>query len=340
MKKTFSKYKRLLIAFLLVFIPLMGVSTFKIDYSITAPGFNEDISSFIVIEEAYHTSSSFHTTSVVVLDGVTILQYLLGNIENTVTVENFPDYYDNLDLNDLDKMSYLMKDDSLFTSLLVGIEYAGYNVNYATYLTVYLTFDYLTPDSLMIGDKILEINGSIDYENAISDIQCNDVVEFKILRNNEEMTVHAKKNELDDGSCSLGVYLAHYTEIIDTTINYEIIDTNIGGPSGGLMQALFIYNQLSENDLAPGLKIAGTGTISIDGTVGYIGGVKQKIITASLNNIDIFFIPHLTDEDDDNYIEALEIYNQLETDMILVGVSSFEEALEYLLNYQVGDVNE
>ncbi len=154
------------------------------------------------------------------------------------------------------------------------------------------------------------------------------------------MTVHAVKNQHDDGTCSFGMYLGYFTELLDTEVDYEIIDTDTSGPSGGLMQALYVYFNLVESDLETGLKIAGTGTIDVFGDVGYIGGIRQKVITASLNNIDIFFVPHLNDDDNDDYIEALEVYNTLDTDMVLVGVSNFAEALEYLNNYTRGDSDE
>ena len=318
----------------------MVISLYRIDYSFTAPGYNDDISGFIVIEDGYDTDGSFHTTSVIVLDKISIIQYLLGSLESTVYVRAFPDYYDDVDLDDLDVMSYLMKDDSLFTSLIVGIHNSGYDIEYESFLTVYLTYAYLTSDSLQIGDKILEINGSTDFQAAYSDIECEDSVEFKILRDDEELTVNAINNEHDDGSCSIGISLAYFTELLETEIDYQIIDTNTGGPSGGLMQALFVYNELIETDLAQGLKIAGTGTISLDGSVGYIGSIEQKIITASINNIDIFFVPHLSDSHNDNYIEALKVYNTLDTDMILVGITSFQDAVDYLLNYESGDESE
>ena len=117
---------------------------------------------------------------------------------------------------------------------------------------------------------------------------------------------------------------------------YEFIDTNTGGPSGGMMQSLYIYNQLSEFDISHGLKIGGTGTIRIDGTVGAIGGIEQKIYTSAMNNIDIFFVPFASN----NYEDALEVYNTLNTDMILVGVDTFEDALNYLLNYEDGESND
>ena len=167
MKKTFIKNKKLIIGFLLLFVPLMVISLYRIDYSLTAPGCNDDISTFIIIEDGSISSSSFHTTSVIVLDKISIIQYLIGSFEKTVSVRAFPDYYENVDLDDLDVMSYLMKDDSLFTSLVVGINNSGHDIEYDTYLTVYLTYSYLSANSLQIGDKILEINGSTDFQTVI-----------------------------------------------------------------------------------------------------------------------------------------------------------------------------
>ena len=42
------------------------------------------------------------------------------------------------------------------------------------------------------------------------------------------------------------------------------------------MFSLEIYNQLVAEDVTKGYSIAGTGTISPDGTVGPIGGIEQK----------------------------------------------------------------
>jgi PDZ domain-containing protein len=107
----------------------------------------------------------------------------------------------------------------------------------------------------------------------------------------------------------------------------------IGGPSGGLLSTLHIYNLLAEEDITHGLKIAGTGTINYDGTVGYIGGVRQKIITAYLNGVDVFFIPHLKEEYTDNYIEAKRVCEELKIldyESWLVPVATLEDALGYL----------
>ena len=342
MKKTFIKYKYYVIAFLVLFIPLMSISIYQIEYSLIAPGLTDNIDTFLIIEGGYNTENTFHTTSVMVVDKVTVLQYLLGNLDNKITVREFPEYYNHINLDDLNTMDYLMKDNSLSTSIVVGIQNSNYNIDYNSYLTVYLIYDYLSPNSLEIGDKILEVNGSSDLETTLNNIACGDTAVFKIIRDDEILSVSAVNNLHDDETCSFGIYLKYYTEIInkDDRVNIEIVKTNTGGPSGGLMQALFVYYSLTASNIETNLKIAGTGTIDIDGNVGPIGGVEQKIITATLNNIDLFFVPHLSDDDNDNYIKALKVLNTLNTDMLLVGVSTFDEALEFLNNYTRGDSNE
>jgi len=342
MKKTFLDYKNYIIAFFVITLPLMFISSYQLDYSLIAPGLINNIDSFIIIEGGYDFNDTFNTTSVIVVDKVTILQYLLGNYDKNVSVNAFPKYYEHIDLGDLNTMDYLMKDNSLSTSIVVGIENSNYDIDYVSYLTVFLTYDYLTPNSLEIGDKIIEVNGSEDLETTLSNVGCDETAIFKVIRDDEIITLNATKNSHDNNTCSFGLYLRYYTEIInkDSRVTLDIIDTNTGGPSGGLMQAMYVYYRLTDVNLENNLTIAGTGTIDIDGNVGSIGGVQQKIITAALNHVDIFFVPHLSDKETDNYIQALKVYNTLDTEMVLVGVSTFDEAIEYLNNYDSGDLNE
>ncbi|WP_430755491.1 S16 family serine protease, partial [Listeria monocytogenes] len=60
----------------------------------------------------------------------------------------------------------------------------------------------------------------------------------------------------------------------------KIDSEKIGGPSAGLMFSLEIYSRFQKDDLTDGKKIAGTGTIDPDGTVGRIGGIDQKVVAA------------------------------------------------------------
>ncbi len=63
------------------------------------------------------------------------------------------------------------------------------------------------------------------------------------------------------------------------------------GPSAGLAFALQVYDALSGHRLANGRKIAVTGTIDLDGNVGPIGGVRQKVLGAVRKHSDIVLVP-------------------------------------------------
>ena len=64
---------------------------------------------------------------------------------------------------------------------------------------------------------------------------------------------------------------------VDVPVEVEFEVEGIGGPSAGLMFALTIVDLLSEEDLTGALVVAGTGEIGLDGRVGPIGGIRQKL---------------------------------------------------------------
>lgn len=66
---------------------------------------------------------------------------------------------------------------------------------------------------------------------------------------------------------------------------------DIGGPSAGLIFSLGVYDTLTPGSLTGGTEIAGTGTISADGSVGPIGGIQQKIVAAADAGAKVFLVP-------------------------------------------------
>jgi PDZ domain-containing protein len=65
----------------------------------------------------------------------------------------------------------------------------------------------------------------------------------------------------------------------------------IGGPSAGMMFALGIMDKLTPGGLTKGRFIAGTGEISVNGAVGPIGGIQQKLAGARAAGATIFLTP-------------------------------------------------
>jgi PDZ domain-containing protein len=66
---------------------------------------------------------------------------------------------------------------------------------------------------------------------------------------------------------------------------------DIGGPSAGLMWALGLYELMTPGDLTGGRTIAGTGTIDLQGQVGPIGGIRDKVVAAQHAGASIFLAP-------------------------------------------------
>lgn len=96
----------------------------------------------------------------------------------------------------------------------------------------------------------------------------------------------------------------------------------IGGPSAGLVFALQSIDLLTEGDLTGGSRIAATGTITPDGKVGPIGGIKQKVVITSREGAQLFLVP------EGNYKEAKAKAKQLGTALEVVGVTGLEDALD------------
>jgi PDZ domain-containing protein len=91
-----------------------------------------------------------------------------------------------------------------------------------------------------------------------------------------------------DGRALLGILIdPQYDFPVDVTIQIE----DIGGPSAGTMFALGIIDLMTEADELDGAVVAGTGTMDVDGRVGPIGGIEQKMYGALRDGAQWFLAP-------------------------------------------------
>jgi PDZ domain-containing protein len=71
----------------------------------------------------------------------------------------------------------------------------------------------------------------------------------------------------------------------------DIASEQIGGPSAGLAFTLEVLDVLTDGELTGGIKVAATGTIELDGTVGQVGGVAQKTVAVREAGAELFLVP-------------------------------------------------
>lgn len=330
MKYVLKKWWFLFAIAMIINLPLLILGCISTDKTMILKGDTSVVEDFVEIENPYSSNGSFSTIFVISMDHSTILQNLIVGKDKQSIVSDMNDSYLHFTMDELSKMGNIQHKSSIYNSLIVAYEAANKvnsNIN-IEYEFDALVVSYYGPNSeFRIGDRIIGINNVYakdDFEafrTDFNDRTTDDV--YIVQRGYQELKI-----ESTDENFEIGGYSYYNINQEVTTPKFTLKQSNVGGPSGGLLQTLSLYNSLIEEDITRGRKIAGTGTINIDGSVGSIGGIEQKIYTAFDDKIDVFLCP------EDNYEDALKAYNQIpnKEKMRLYSVSSFEEALLILEN--------
>ena len=146
------------------------------------------------------------------------------------------------------------------------------------------------------GDQILTINGAPvktlpDVSKEMSTVAPGSTVTIRIAHQNGGTDAV----KVTTGSLPKDPHRAYLGITVGTTLRgtFPITVTlgGVGGPSAGTMLSLGIIDKLTPGELTGGKFIAGTGTISPDGTVGRIGGIAQKMVGARNNGATLFLAP-------------------------------------------------
>jgi PDZ domain-containing protein len=315
---------------IILFIVINFVPT---SYYVMSPGIAEDLGPIITVENGYKSDieGSFLLTAVG-SQRATVWDYIYVNLfqpegyELEILSEQLPE---GIDMDKyLNMMSDLMEE-SKMTAEAVALRKLGYEVKVqgegVEIIEVLEASN--AADQLQNGDIIKQIDGqkveiASEAVEIIRNREVGDQVSLEVIRNNERLSYTVETIELPEspGQASIGILIG--TKNLDYQFPIEVsYDTgNIVGPSAGGMFALEIYNQMVKEDITAGKRIAGTGTINLEGEIGRIDGIVQKIIAAENAEADIFILPQ------ENYEQAQTI----ETNLQLVPVETFDDAINFL----------
>ncbi len=322
--RQFIKENYLPLLFYLVFITTM---VYPLPYCIYTGGGTMNALDKISVDHANFTSGSFYMCYVEEINATLPTYFLAKVINNWDLVSK-----EEVTLNQEEKIEDIYKRDKIY------LEEANQNAIFLAYHTASKETNiidthqyvmYIDPDShtdLNIGDDILEIDhtkiDSIkDITNLLMEHEVGDQVVVKIRKGDKVTDKYITVMEKDHKK----LFGLSITTIYDYETNPKItfsFSDSESGPSGGLMVTLAIYNQLIEEDISNGLKIAGTGTIDSDGNVGSIGGVKYKLKGAVDDKADIFLVPN-----GENYQECISLQKKYHYDIKIIGVDTFYDAL-------------
>lgn len=111
----------------------------------------------------------------------------------------------------------------------------------------------------------------------------------------------------------------------DLPFDVDIDSGSVGGPSAGLAFTLTVLDNLTEGELTGGEQVAVTGTISVNGAVGSVGGVPQKAAAVRDLGIDVFIVPRALGD-----AELAAVRDRAGDDLQIVPVDDLDEALSVL----------
>jgi len=189
--------------------------------------------------------------------------------------------------------------------------------------------EFVDPDApaagkLRAGDVVVAVDGEVvsapsALRRAIRRAGVARALNLRVRRGNEEINVAVRPERGAEGVPMLGVLVSQAADI-RLPLDVEIDTGGVGGPSAGLAFALNVLEELGR-DVDRGRKIAVTGSIELDGSVGPVGGIKQKTIAVERADIDVFVVPA-----GENTAEARRHANGIR----IVPVTSFQQALRTL----------
>ena len=324
-KKFIKEYYKIITIYILIFL----LFTIKLPYYIETPGGLIDTSKRVITNDNYKLSGSLNMAYVSEIHA-TIPTFLYSKInkdwqaqkEEKITVGNEK-------IEDLEYRNKMLLKESKLISELVA--YKNSNIDYEIENEkIYITYiDDKADTNLKVKDRLLEVDGNkiIDKNYLYSYItskSIGDKITFKVKEKSKEKIKTANlinvNNEPKVGALITETFKIKSKRKIK--FNFEKTES---GPSGGLMLALTIYSYINKIDLTNGKKIAGTGTIDIDGTVGEISGIKYKLIGAVKNKAQVFLVPK-----GKNYEEAKKTKKEKGYSIELVPIETFEQTLKYL----------
>ena len=183
---------------------------------------------------------------------------------------------------------------------------------------------------LKVSDVVASIDGTdltrlATARSVLDKVPAGTDVTLQVTRAGKPLTLHITTEKNTEGPGSLlGFYpVPNYTLPFKVDVNAG----DVGGPSAGNMFTLAIYDKLTPGSLTGGRMFAGTGTISEDGSVGPIGGIRQKMVGAHDSGAKYFLAPAS---------DCNEAHGHIPSGLTVIKISTFAQAVSSVQKVAAG----
>ena len=291
---------------------LITSSLVKINYWEVAPGSAEEVASRFSFDKNALSQVTRYETSAPILfvtaygSKLSALDALVGVLDPDVDVLNREEKFGTITPSEQRRLGFQAMASAKQIAEYVALNRLGYDVSIAygkLIIERLVCEDAPRPLSACLqlnpGDTItafdgIEIPTLSDLMPIIADYSPGDVVEVTITPHKTTASV-TKKIELmvspdDPDRTIIGVWPAD-TRTVDLPFEVDIDTDSIGGPSAGLSFTLALLDELTAGELTGGVKVAATGTIDGDESIGAIGALRQKTVAVKASGATVFLVP-------------------------------------------------
>ncbi len=341
--------QRTKIAFRLLLVATFVLLGMKIElpFFYSMPGSAIELAPIIEVESAYEDEQGALLMTTISLNRTNIWEYLYAQVNPSMELLKLNQVKAH---NETDEEYFARQRENMVTSqqkaIIVAFKQARVPIEIREEGAVLRHFIPGMPAEKLLksGDRVVEVDhkpiktgeeliqafkGKIEGETSILKVVRGDTsLELEI-----EALPFPEQYQTTEGVNRMGVgILSPETKLeIKPSKEVKFETENIGGPSAGLMFTLELINQLTKDDITNGHRIAGTGTMDMDGKVGPIGGAKHKVVAAERAGAEFFLAP-----DDgsatSNYREALQSATDKGLRIRVIPVTTIEDAMSFLSN--------
>jgi len=291
---------------------LITSSFVKMNFWEVAPGSAEEVASRFSFDKNALSQVTRYETSAPILfvtaygSKLSALDSLVGVLDPDVDVLNREEKFGTISPSEQRRLGFQAMASAKQIAEYVALNRLGYNVSIAygkLIIERLVCEDAPRPLSACLqlnpGDTItafdgIEIPTLSDLMPIIADYSPGDVVDVTVTPHKTTESV-TKKIELmvspdDPNRTIIGVWPAD-TRTVDLPFEVDIDTDSIGGPSAGLSFTLALLDELTAGELTGGVKVAATGTIDGDESIGAIGALRQKTVAVKASGATVFLVP-------------------------------------------------
>lgn len=229
------------------------------------------------------------------------LLVLLGWLDDQVQIEPSKPFLGTQSSDENRRLNLALMTDSQDKARKVALERLGYEV-VTTHIGAFIedvdpsypSASVLKPGMTVVGADGARVRTVDDLVAAITAHEPGDRISLEVVPLGGEgpETVVTKLGERrgEPGTAALGVSLADRSTY-RFPVRIEIDTGQVGGPSAGLAFTLAILDRMTPGSLLGDRRVAVTGTIELDGSVGPVGGVDHKTEAAVREGAKLFLVP-------------------------------------------------